>query len=145
MHVHCRCTLHHNSSLSHTAHRSSTRCQGAPSVPSLVSLAQSFLKPEDPMSKKFSSPGACSLHPTVNVQPQKHTGWGSVRVTCQFRIGGASRLTCQQLFADLHAAAHATCHVLLVDPRPSPSSFRRFGSIEISLAPRSRSDRPTQG
>ena len=41
-------------------------------VPSLVSLAQSFLKPEDPMSKKFSSPGACSLHPTRTATTKAH-------------------------------------------------------------------------
>ena len=41
-------------------------------VPSLVSLAQSFLKPEDPMSKKFSSPGACSLHPTGTATTKAH-------------------------------------------------------------------------
>ena len=37
---------------------------------------------------------------------------------------------------DLHAAARATCHVPPVDPRPAPSSFRRFGpSIGASPAP----------
>ena len=41
-------------------------------VPSLVSLAQSFLKPEDPMSKKVSSPGACSLHPTGTATTKAH-------------------------------------------------------------------------
>ena len=41
-------------------------------VPSLVSLAQSFLEPEDPMSKKFSSPGACSLHPTGTATTKAH-------------------------------------------------------------------------
>ena len=34
-------------------------------LPSLVSLAQNFLASEDPTSKKFYDPGACSLHPTA--------------------------------------------------------------------------------
>ena len=42
------------------------------SVPNLVSIAQSFLKPEDPMSKKFSASGACSLHPTGTATTKAH-------------------------------------------------------------------------
>ena len=38
-------------------------------VSSLVSLAQSSLSPEDPWSKRFSAPGACSLHPTGMATP----------------------------------------------------------------------------
>ena len=61
-------------------------------LPSLVSLAQNFLAPEDPTSKKFSDPGACSLHPQ-DQQPEKQTGWGSTRMLCKFGIVGVSRLT----------------------------------------------------
>ena len=63
-------------------------------LPSWVSLAKNFLAPEDPTSKKFSEPGACSLHPQER-QPQKHTRWGCTRVTCKFRVGGTSRLACR--------------------------------------------------
>ena len=37
------------------------------SVPNLVSIAQSFLKPEDPSQINFSGPGAHSLHLTGTV------------------------------------------------------------------------------
>ena len=37
------------------------------SVPNLVSIAQSFLKPEHPSQINFSGPGARSLHPTGTV------------------------------------------------------------------------------
>ena len=111
-------------------------------VPSLVSLAQSFLKSEDPMSKKFSAMAraACTPH---HRQPQKHTGWGSVRVTCKFGIGSASRLTCRcvnnflQTFTRRHVP-RATCR------RSTPDRcYRRSGgSVHRSVVPRSRSDRP---
>ena len=68
LHVHCTCTLHHQP-ISYGAKQALPRCTH---VPSLVSLAQSFLKPEDPMSKKFSSPGACSLHPTGTATTKAH-------------------------------------------------------------------------
>ena len=35
----------------------------------LVSLAQRFVKPKDPSSKRFSAPGACNLHPTEVAPP----------------------------------------------------------------------------
>ena len=38
-------------------------------VPSLVSLAQTLLSPEDPMSKKLSASGACSWRPTETAPP----------------------------------------------------------------------------
>ena len=111
-------------------------------VPSLVSLAQSFLKPEDPMSKKFSSPGACSLHPTRTATTKAHR-LGSVRVTCQFRIGGASCSTCRcvnnflQTFTRRHVP-RATCR------RSTPDRcYRRSGgSVRRSVVPRSRSVQP---
>ena len=52
-------------------------------------------------------------------------------MTCEFRICGAPRVTCRAVrnfLVDLHAAARATCHVPPADPRPAPSSFRRFGA-----------------
>ena len=52
-------------------------------VPSLVSLAQSFLEPKDPKPKKFSSPGACSMHPTPPATTKAHTlGW----YTCDLQV-----------------------------------------------------------
>ena len=35
---------------------------------------------------------------------------------------------CSKILVDLYAAARATCHVPPADPRPAPSSFRRFGT-----------------
>ena len=90
LHVHCTCTLH-SSPLNRTA-PSTYNMRRSTHLPSLVSLAQIFLTPKDPTSKKFFDPGACNLHPQER-QPQKHTGWGRTRVTCMFVIGGVSRLT----------------------------------------------------
>ena len=53
------------------------------SVPNLVSLAQSFLKPEEAMSKKFSASGACSLHPTGTATTKAHT---LGLYTCDFQV-----------------------------------------------------------
>ena len=53
-----------------------------------------------------------------------------MRVTCEFRVGGALCLTCRcaRIFlASLDGAAPATCHVLLIDLKSAPSSFRRIG------------------
>ena len=46
------------------------------SVPNLVSIAQRFLKAEDPSQINFSGPGACSLHPTGTVTTNTYRlGW----------------------------------------------------------------------
>ena len=37
-----------------------------------VYLAQSFLEPEDPMSKKLSASGACNMHHTGTATPKAH-------------------------------------------------------------------------
>ena len=83
-----------------------------------------------PRQNSFFYPGACSWHPT-GTAPQWILSWYSTRVTCEFRICGAPRVTCRavrKFLVDLHAAAHATCHVPPADPRPAPSSFQRFGA-----------------
>ena len=63
-------------------------------LPSLLSLAKNFLAPEDPTSKKFSDPGACSLHPTGTATTKAHT---LGLYTCDLQIWGrwASRLACR--------------------------------------------------
>ena len=43
------------------------------SVPNLVSIAQSFLKPEDPSQINLSGPGARSLHRTRTVTKKETT------------------------------------------------------------------------
>ena len=74
--------------------------------------------------------------------PQWILSWYSTRVTCEFRICGAPRVTCRaarKFLVDLHAATRVTCHVPLIDPRPTLSSFRRIGASNgaspISIGP----------
>ena len=91
-------------------------------VPSLVSLAQSFLKPEDPSSKRFSAPGACNLHPT-EVAPLKD--FKLVRYACGLRVWNRWRHPCapqgrekMMRSKDLHVHCTITMH-------PSPFFIRR--------------------
>ena len=93
-------------------------------VPSLVSLAQSFLKPEDPMSKKRSASGACSLRPT-GTAPQRILSWGGMRVTCEFEVGSAPRLTCRGAKKFLQAFTRRHVHVPRATNRP------RIGTIIV--------------
>ena len=109
-------------------------------MPNLVSLAQSFLTPEDPTSKTLSACGACSIHPQER-HPQWILSWYSMRVTCEFRVGVAPRLTCRcvRIFlASLDGAARATCHVLLIDPKQD--HHRSGGSLSRTVPRQSRSD-----
>ena len=62
---------------------------------SLVSLAQNFLASEDPTSKKSFPTLARAACTPQERQPQKHTRWGCIRVTCKFGVGDASRLACR--------------------------------------------------
>ena len=83
-----------------------------------------------PHVKTASSPLARAAGTPLERHPQWILSWCSTRVTCEFRICGAPRVTCgavRKFLVDLHAAARATCHVPPADPRPAPSSFRRFG------------------
>ena len=72
--------------------------------------------------------------------PQRILSWYSTLVTCELGLSDSHRLTSRgaRIFLiDLYAAARATCHVPLADPRPAPWSFRRFGaSIPIGPAVR---------
>ena len=84
-----------------------------------------------PHVKTASSPLARAAGTPLKRHPQWILSWCSTRVTCEFRICGAPRVTCRavrKFLADLHAAARATCHVPPADSRPAPLSFRRFGA-----------------
>ena len=84
-----------------------------------------------PHVKTTSSPLARAAGTPLERHPQWILSWYSSRVACEFRICGAPRVTCRavrKFLVDLHAAARATCHVPPADPRPAPSSFRRFGA-----------------
>ena len=84
-----------------------------------------------PHVKTASSPLARAAGTPLERHPQWILSWCSTRVTCEFRICGAPRVTCRavrKFLVDFHAAARATCHVPPADPRPAPSSFRRFGA-----------------
>ena len=84
-----------------------------------------------PHVKTASSPLARAAGTPLERHPQWILSWCSTRVTCEFRICGAPRVTCRAVrnfWVDLHAAARATCHVPPTNPRPAPLSFRRFGA-----------------
>ena len=53
------------------------------SVPNLVSIALSFLKPEDPFQINFSVPGARNLHPTGTVTTK---GYMLVKHACDLQV-----------------------------------------------------------
>ena len=85
-------------------------------IPSLVSLAKNFLAPEGPTSKKkFSYPGACSLHPTGTATTKTHT---LGLYTCDLQIWGRWDIPFRlqvwlNVCASLHAAPRVTCHAPL--------------------------------
>ena len=84
-----------------------------------------------PHVKTGSSPLARAAGTPQERHPQWILSWCSTRVTCEFQICGAPRVTCgavRKFLVDLHAAARATCQVPPADPRPAPMSFRRFGA-----------------
>ena len=84
-----------------------------------------------PHVKTASSPLARAAGTPQERHPQWILSWCSTRVTCEFGLSDSHRLTsrgAQKFLVDLHAAARATCHVPPADPRPAPSSFRRFGA-----------------
>ena len=97
-------------------------------LPSLVSLAQNFLAPEDPTSKKFFDPGACSLHPTKTATTKAHTlglYMCDLQIWCRWcpPFGLQSWL---EVCASLHAAARATCHVHRASLKSTKSRVRRL-------------------
>ena len=86
-------------------------------VPSLVSLAQSFLKPEDPSSKRFSAPGACNLQPTEVAPPMD---FKLLRYACDLRVWDRWRHPCapqgrEKMMRSKHLHVHCTCTM-----HPSP-------------------------
>ena len=95
-----------------------------------------------PCQKSFPPLARAACTPQER-QPQKHTGWGSVRVTCQFRIGGASCSTCRcvnnflQAFSGRHVPRATCC-------RSTPDWHHRCsgGSARRLVPPPSRSDQP---
>ena len=84
-----------------------------------------------PHVKTASSPLARAAGTQLERHPQWILSWCSTRVSCEFGISGAPRVTCRTVrkkLVNLHAAARATCHVPLADSRPAPMSSRRFGA-----------------
>ena len=95
-----------------------------------------------PHVKTASSPLARAAGTPLERHPQWILSWCSMRVTCEFRICGAPRVTCRavrKFLVDLYAAARATSHVPPIDPRPAPSSFRRseasIGATPVPIGP----------
>ena len=54
------------------------RSSSSISVPNLVSLAQRFPEPEDPLPKTFSAPRTCAVHPSgTETTKDRGSQWGS--------------------------------------------------------------------
>ena len=84
-----------------------------------------------PHVKTASSPLARAAGTPQERHPQWILSWYSTRVTCEFGFSGCPRLTpkgARKFLVVLYGAARATCHVPPADPRPAPSTFRRFGA-----------------
>ena len=103
-------------------------------LPSLVSLAQIFLTPKDPTSKKFFDPGACSLHPGTATTKAHRLGWDTCdlhvcnRWCLSFNLQGPG-----QIFASLYAAARATCHVRRAHLKSAKARVRRVGLSTLKI------------
>ena len=112
-------------------------------MPSLVSLAQSFLKPADPTSKNVIRLWRVQLAPHRNEYPQWILSWYSIRVTSKFGIGGAAHVTCRcvriflQAFTRRHVS-RATCRRSTQDRH----HYRSGGSARRMVPRRSRLDQP---
>ena len=105
------------------------RCTHVPSLS--VPSSKFHLNRRIPCQKSFFLPWRVQPGTPQERQPQWILSWCSTRVTCEFGFSDSPRLTCRgvrKFLVDLHAAARATCHVPPADPRPAPSSFRRFGA-----------------
>ena len=114
LHVHCPCTML-PTPLGHTA--PSRTFQGVPMYRVWLSLAQNFLKPKDPLSKRFSAPGACSWHPTQIAPPKD---FKLVRYACDLRVWDRWRHPCapqsrEKMMRSKHLHVHCTCTM-----HPSP-------------------------
>ena len=84
-----------------------------------------------PHVKTASSPMARATGTPQERHPQWILSWYSTRVTCEFGFSGCPCLIprgARKFLVVLYGAASATCHVPPADPRPAPSSFRRFGA-----------------
>ena len=86
-------------------------------VPSLVSLAQNFLKPKDPSSKRFSAPGTCNLRPTEMAPPKD---FKLVRYAYDLRVWDGWHHPCapqdrEKMMRSKHFHVHCTCTL-----HPSP-------------------------
>ena len=126
MHVHCTRTMH-DSPLLHTAQ--SRHCQGAPKCLIWCRQLKGSLHRRTPRQKHYP-PAARAAYTPQERHPQWILSWHSTLVTCEFGVGGAPRLTCRcvRIFlTSLDGAARATCHLLLINPKSAPSSFRRIG------------------
>ena len=95
-----------------------------------------------PCQKSFPPLARAACAP-LERQPQKHSSWLGIRVTCKFGIGGALRLTyrCVRIFLQAFTRRHvprATCRRSTPDRHHHRSGVPRRRSVP----PRSRSDQP---
>ena len=122
-----------HSPLFHTAQ--SRHCPGAPTCRIWCRYLKVSLNRRTPRQKHYPPPARAAYTPQERY-PQWILSWCSMCVNCEFGVVGAPRLTCRcvRIFlASLYGAARATCHVLLIDPKSAPSSFRRIGESSGDL------------
>ena len=137
MHVHCTRTMHH-SPLFHTAQ--SRHRQGAPTCRIWCGYLKVSLNRRTPRQKHYP-PAARAAYTTQERHPQWILSWYSVRVTCEFVVVGASRLTCRcvRIFWQALTGRHvqrATC----CWSTPNQHHHRSGGSMSRTVPCRSRSD-----
>ena len=86
VHVRCTCTMHHKTA----SHVLTNNTRSAVLVyHSLVSLHRRTPR------QKYYPPAARAACTPQERHPQWILSWYSMRVTCEFRVGGAPRLTCR--------------------------------------------------
>ena len=121
LHAHCTSTLH-SSPLNRTA--PNTTCQGLTAYRVWCLLLKLSLHRRSPRQRSYSTlaRGACTPQER---QPQKHTGWGSARVTCKFGLCSVPRLTCRS--TDKSVQARATCHMRRTPLKSAKARVRRVG------------------
>ena len=91
VHVRCTCTMH-PTPLLHTA--PSRHCQGVPMYRVWCHWLKVSLNRRTPR-QKYYPPATRAAYSPQERHPQWILSWYSMHVSCEFRVGGAPRLTCR--------------------------------------------------
>ena len=105
----------------------------------MVSVATNFPKSEDPTCRNLYPSQRVTFDPDGFATKSWMLSHGEAHTVSECRRCAAGRLTCSAwhpVFAEVHGAARATCHVPPIDPRPASSSFPR-SALSNGAAPES--------